>query len=38
MITLSIIPNFKGDTWLDYVYATIITLSLDSMYIVPMML
>lgn len=36
MITLCVIPNFKADTWLDYVYATGICLALDAMYILPL--
>lgn len=38
MLTLCIIPNFKAEHKIEYVFATVITLALDSMYIVPMIL
>jgi len=36
MITLMLLPNFKG-TKSEWMYATITSLLLDSMYIIPMM-
>jgi hypothetical protein len=37
MVTLIVIPNFKGSK-IDFLKATITTLLLDSIYLVPMIL